>query len=146
MKCRIEGFLVVEFYIVAWVWCSVVLWIPVLHWRWHSICPQNVVNCQATVKCHNNSVNISDINICIKSCGIWAPMVAESAYWLDYRMDKWGSVSGRGKGLIFHMMYQLGVWPTHFLIQWIPVALFPLVKQPGDRAFQVSNSVEGKIT
>ena len=40
--------------------------------------PCNVVNCQATVTCHNNSVNISDINICITSCGVGA--VTESAW------------------------------------------------------------------
>ena len=54
-------------------------------------------------------------------------------------MDKWGSISGRAREFIAHMMSQLGVWPTPFLIQWIPVA-----KQPGDRA--VPSSVEVKNT
>jgi hypothetical protein len=42
---------------------------------------------------------------------------------IDYRMDKWGSISGRARGFIFHMMSHLGVWIIPFLIQWIPVAL-----------------------
>lgn len=59
-------------------------------------------------------------------------------------MDKWGSISGRARELIVHMMSQLGVWPTPFLMQWIPVALSPVAKQPGDRA--VPSSVEVKNT
>jgi hypothetical protein len=59
-------------------------------------------------------------------------------------MDKWGSISGRTREFIFHMMYQLGTWPIPFLIQWIPGALSPVVKQPVDRAAHSPSSVEVK--
>jgi hypothetical protein len=61
-------------------------------------------------------------------------------------MDKWGSISGRARGFVFHMMSHLGLWFIPFLIQWIPVALSSVVKQPGDRAVQVPSSVELKNT